>query len=422
MKILVVGGGGREHALVWKLRQSPGTEAIYCAPGNAGIDQLAEPVAIDPADVAGLVAFATSNEIDLVVPGPELPLTLGITDALESAGVRCFGPSRAAAQLEGSKAFTKQLLRECEIPTGAYAAFGDLEQARRYVREVGAPIVVKADGLAAGKGVILCESVAEAEDAVERIMGSREFGEAGDTVVVEEFLAGEEASFMAITDGETVMPLASSQDHKRALDGDLGPNTGGMGAYSPAPIVTAEMHERIMDDVMRPIVAGLARRGVVYRGVLYAGLMIDGGVPKVLEFNVRFGDPECQAILARYRGDLLEAMVATVDGRLAEVEAEWDERPAVCVVMASEGYPGRYQKGRVIEGLEDIADWSNGTVFHAGTARTDGVVVTAGGRVLGVTALGDDIAGAVAEAYRVVEKIHWPGAHYRRDIAHRALR
>lgn len=422
MKILVVGGGGREHALVWKLRQSSRADTIYCAPGNAGIDELAEPVAIVPSDIGALVAFARSKEIDLIVPGPELPLTLGIVDELEGAGMRCFGPSRAAAQLEGSKAFTKQLLQECEIPTGAYEAFTDLEQARRYVREVGAPIVVKADGLAAGKGVILCETVAEAEDAIERIMASREFGEAGATVVIEEFLEGEEASFMAITDGETVMPLASSQDHKRALDGDLGPNTGGMGAYSPAPIVTRGMHERIMDEVMRPIVAGLARRRIVYRGVLYAGLMIDGGVPKVLEFNVRFGDPECQAILARYRGDLLEAMVATVDGRLAEVEPEWDERPAVCVVMAAEGYPGKYEKGRVIEGLEALADWSNGMVFHAGTARADGRVVTTGGRVLGVTALGDDIAGAVAEAYSAVEKIHWSGVQYRRDIAHRALR
>ncbi len=421
MKLLVVGGGGREHALVWKLAQSSRVEKIYCAPGNAGIDELAEPVAIDPSDVAGLVAFAREKEIDLIVPGPELPLTLGITDELERHGLRSFGPSRAAAQLEGSKAFTKELLLECDVPTGAYAAFTELEPALAYVREVGAPLVVKADGLAAGKGVIICETVAEAESAVERIMAAREFGDAGDMVVVEEFLEGEEASFMAITDGRTVMPLASSQDHKRALDGDQGPNTGGMGAYSPAPIVTAALHERIMDEVMRPVVEGLARRGITYRGVLYAGLMIRDGVPKVLEFNVRFGDPECQVILARYRGDLLEAMIATVEGRLAEVVPDWDDRTAVCVVMAAEGYPGSYPKGRVIEGLESLSEWTKGKVFHAGTVRADGQVATSGGRVLGVTALGVDIAAAVDEAYAAVEKIHWAGAHYRRDIGHRAL-
>jgi phosphoribosylamine--glycine ligase len=421
MRILVIGGGGREHALVWKIGQSSRVEKLYCAPGNAGIDELAEPVKIDPSDVASLVEFARRESVDLVVPGPELPLTLGIADQLGRHGIRCFGPGRAGAQLEASKAFTKQLLRECGIPTAAYATFRDCAEAVAYVREGGAPVVVKADGLAAGKGVILCESVAEAEQAIQRIMVAREFGDAGDVVVIEEFLAGEEASFMAITDGETVLPLASSQDHKRAYDGDRGPNTGGMGAYSPAPIVTGELHERIMREVMQPLVAGLSRRGIAYCGVLYAGLMIDRGIPKVLEFNVRFGDPECQAILARLRGDLVDTMVAAVEGRLDEARPEWDARSAVCIVMAAEGYPGSYEKGRVIEGLEALRDWKHGVVFHAGTKRSEGRVVTAGGRVLGVTALGDDITGAVDEAYAAVAKIHWPGAHYRRDIAHRAL-
>ncbi len=423
MRVFVIGGGGREHALVWKLRQSPAVEEIYCAPGNAGIDELATPVAIDPSNVAALVAFARDQAIDLTVPGPELPLTLGIADALEAQGLRCFGPSRAAAQLEGSKAFTKELLGECGIPTGFYGSFTDAAAARRYVREVGAPIVVKADGLAAGKGVVVCGEVAEAERAIEEMMESRVFGDAGATVVIEEFLGGEEASFMAVTDGSTVLPLASSQDHKRIYDGDEGPNTGGMGAYSPAPVVTPELHEQVMAEVMRPLVAGLAKRGIRYRGVLYAGLMITSAGPKVLEFNVRFGDPECQAILLRMRGDLFELMQATVDGRLAETRIEWDDRVAVCVVMASEGYPGDYEKGRVIEGLQDLRGWSNGVVFHAGTtAGRNGEVLTAGGRVLGVTALGADVAAAVGEAYAAVERIRWPGAQYRRDIAHRALR
>ena len=421
MKIFVIGGGGREHALIWKLRQSHDVERIYCAPGNAGIDRLAEPVAIDPANVGALVDFAREKNIDLTVPGPELPLTLGIADELERQGLRCFGPNKEAARLEGSKVFTKELLVECGIPTGFYSSFTDPDQAQRYAREVGPPVVVKADGLAAGKGVIICESVDEAEAAIDQIMRSRVFGDAGDTVVVEEFLEGEEASFMAITDGKTVLPLASSQDHKRAQDGDRGPNTGGMGAYSPAPIVTAELHEQIMNEIMRPVVAGLAKRGIVYRGVLYAGLMIGRNGPKVLEFNVRFGDPECQVILSRFDGDLLAVMNATADGRLATVEPKWDDRPAVCVVMAAEGYPGNYEKGRVISGLETLDEWRDGVVFHAGTTTDGSEVVTSGGRVLGVTALGKDIRGAVDAAYSAVEKISWPGVRYRKDIAHRAL-
>ncbi len=422
MRVLVIGGGGREHALVWKLSQSPLLTKLYCAPGNAGIAEVAEIVAIAADDIKALVAFARAEKIDLIVPGPELPLTLGIADALEGHGLRCFGPVAAAARLEGSKAFTKDLLSECGIPTGFYSTFTDPDEARRYVREVGAPIVVKADGLAAGKGVLLCSTVEEAEDAIDRTMRSRVFGSAGDKVVVEEFLEGEEASFMAVTDGQTVLPLASSQDHKRALDGDRGPNTGGMGAYSPAPVVTAELHEQVMAEVMRPVVTGLADRGIRYRGVLYAGLMVTREGPKVLEFNVRFGDPECQAILMRLRGDLLEMMNATVDGELSTLSPQWDERPAVCVVMAAEGYPGNYEKGRVISGLEDLREWSDGVVFHAGTATDEGRVVTAGGRVLGVTAIGSDIDAAVGEAYRAVDAIRWEGVHFRRDIAHRALR
>ncbi len=421
MNVLVIGGGGREHALVWKLRQSSSVQQIYCAPGNAGIDQLAEPVDIDPSDVDRLVNFARERAIDLTVPGPELPLTLGIADELARLGLPCFGPSRAAARLEGSKAFAKDLLRECGIPTAAYQTFTDVARAKDYVRRIGAPIVVKADGLAAGKGVILCDSLADADAAIEQIMSVRAFGAAGETVVIEEFLCGEEASFMAVTDGTTVLPLASSQDHKRAYDGDRGPNTGGMGAYSPAPVVTGDLHDRIMAEVMHPVVAGLARRGVDYRGVLYAGMMMTSSGPKVLEFNVRFGDPECQVIMARFRGDLFALMMATVDGRLADFEMQWDERPSVCVVMAAEGYPEAYEKGRVIHGLEATGEWGEGVVFHGGTAMREGRVVTSGGRVLGVTALGTDIAAAVREAYDMVEKISWPGAQYRRDIAHRAL-
>ena len=422
MRVLVIGGGGREHALVWKLRQSSGLDALYCAPGNAGIDELAEPVDIDPSDIASLVAFAQKEKIDLVIPGPELPLTLGIAGELARHGLRCFGPDADGAQLEGSKAFTKELLLECGIPTGFYSAFNDADEAVRYVREVGAPIVVKADGLAAGKGVILCDTIEQAEEAIDQIMRSKVFGSAGETVVVEEFLEGEEASFMAITDGTTVLPLASSQDHKRAFDGDEGPNTGGMGAYSPAPIVTEDLHDQIMAEVMRPVVAGLAARGIRFCGVLYAGLMVTDAGPKVLEFNVRFGDPECQVIVARFRGDLLELMNAAVDGRLDQIQTDWDPRPAVCIVMASGGYPGAYDKGHLIQGLSGLREWRDGVVFHAGTSRTDKGVVTSGGRVLGVTALGDDIAGAVDEAYRAVRQIDWKDARYRSDIGHRALR
>ena len=421
MKILVLGGGGREHALIWKLRQSPRVDQIWCAPGNAGIDELAEPVAIDVTDVPAIVRFASEQQVDLVVPGPELPLTLGVIDALRDAGLRGFGPTRAAAQLEGSKTFAKDLMRRAKVPTGFFSSFTDADEAVRYVHEVGAPIVVKADGLAAGKGVLICETVAEAEKAIDEIMRWRTFGEAGARLVIEEFLVGEEVSFMALTDGETVLPLASSQDHKRAFDGDTGPNTGGMGAYSPAPVLTPALHARIMDEIMAPVVRALAERKIVYTGVLYAGLMITADGPKVLEFNCRFGDPECQALLMRFTGDLAAVMEAAADGRLAGTQLSWDDRAAVCVVLAAGGYPGNYERGKPISGLETLRDWRDGMVFHAGTMRRDGQVVTNGGRVLGVTALGADVTAAVAEAYQAVDRISWDGMHCRRDIGRRAL-
>lgn len=421
MKILVVGGGGREHALVWKLRQSPRVDKVYCAPGNAGIAELAELVSLDAGDVPGLVKFAREEKIDLTVVGPELPLTLGLVDELERHGLRGFGPSRAAAQLEASKAFAKELMRRQKIPTGFFSSFTEPEDAQRYVEEVGAPIVIKADGLAAGKGVVICETVREAHQAIDEIMRSKIFGEAGSRVVVEEFLQGEEISFMVITDGVTVLPLASSQDHKRALEGDKGPNTGGMGAYSPALAVTPELQERILKDIMMPAVRGLAERKITYRGVLYGGVMLTADGPKVLEFNVRFGDPECQALMVRLKSDLVEAMEAALSGRLDAVSLDWDQRSAACIVLAAEGYPGTYEKGREISGLEKLRDWSNGIVFHAGSASREGRLVTSGGRVLGVTALGRTLAAAVDEAYRAVDQIHWEGMHFRRDIGRQAV-
>lgn len=418
MRVLVVGGGGREHALAWKLRQSPGVAALYCAPGNAGIAAAAECVPIAADDLRGLLRFAKEQAIDLTVVGPELPLTMGIVDRFTAAGLRAFGPTEAAARLEGSKAFTKELLRQRRIPTAFFGVFTDPDDAVRYVNEVGAPIVVKADGLASGKGVFICRTVAEATEAIDEMMRGGLFGDAGNRVVVEEFLEGEEASFMALTDGTTVLPLATAQDHKRVHDGDRGPNTGGMGAYSPAPVITPALHDAVMREIMEPVVRGLTRHGIRYTGVLYAGLMVQGGRARVLEFNVRFGDPEAQVILARLRSDLLDLLVRASDGRLAGTTIAWDPRPAVCVVLAAEGYPGAVERGRPITGLDAVHD---AVVFHAGTRRTGDATVTDGGRVLGVTALGDTIDGAVATAYAAVERIHWPGMHYRHDIGHRAL-
>jgi phosphoribosylamine--glycine ligase len=424
MRVLVVGSGGREHALVWKLRQSPRARAVYCAPGNAGIAAHAECVPVGADDVRGLQRFAQERAIDLTVVGPEVPLTMGLVDRFAAAGLRAFGPTAAAARLEGSKAFTKELLRQLRIPTAFFGVFTDADEAVRYVRELGAPVVVKADGLAAGKGVFICPTLREAEETLDQVMRRRLCGDAGSRVVVEEFLEGEEVSFMAISDGTTVLPLATSQDHKRVFDADQGPNTGGMGAYSPAPAMTPALHQRVMAEVMEPVVQGLARQGTPYTGVLYAGLMLQGDRVKVLEFNVRFGDPEAQVILARLRSDLADLLERACDRRLAGVTLEWDARPAVCVVLAAEGYPGTVERGRVIEGLGALEGWRHGMVFHAGTRRLEappGLVVTDGGRVLGVTALGDTIAAAVDEAYRAAARIHWPGMHYRRDIGHRAL-
>jgi phosphoribosylamine--glycine ligase len=421
MNVLIIGGGGREHALAWKIRQSPRVQRVFCAPGNAGIAQVAElvPLAVD--DVAAFVRFARDERIDLTIVGPELPLTLGIADEFQRHGLRIFGPTRAGARIEGSKAFAKELLRRYNVPTGFFSTFSDADEASRYVAEVGVPIVVKADGLAAGKGVVICQTVKEAEDAIDEIMRTRIYGDAGERVVIEEFLEGEEVSFIGLSDGRTFLPLASSQDHKRAFDGETGPNTGGMGAYSPAPVVTPALHDRIMCEIMEPVVKGLNELKLDYRGVLYAGLIITESGPKVLEFNARFGDPECQPLMLRLRSDLVELMEACIDGRLAEVAVEWDTRAAACVVLAAAGYPGTYEKGKVIRGLDALRGWQNGVVFHAGTVQRDDAIVTNGGRVLGVTALGATVREAVTEAYRGTGQIDWDGIHYRRDIGYRAL-
>jgi phosphoribosylamine--glycine ligase len=421
MKVLVIGSGGREHALVWKIRQSERVARVYCAPGNAGIGELADLVALTPDDIAGLRRFAEQECIDLTVVGPELPLSLGLVDEFAAHGLRAFGPTRQAAQLETSKAFAKEFMRKQGIPTPYFGVFTDPDEARRYVSEVGAPIVVKADGLAAGKGVMICPTIKEAHEAIDEIMRARLFGDAGDRVVIEEFLEGEEVSFLAFTDGHTVLPLASAQDHKRVFDGDRGPNTGGMGAYSPAPLVTPALAEQIVQEILLPTVKGLTQRNILYKGVLYAGLMINKESIKVLEFNVRFGDPECQPLMLRLQSDLVEVMEAVIDERLAEVTLSWDPRPAVCVVLAAEGYPGSYATGHIITGLEELKTWREGMVFHAGTVYTNQAFATKGGRVLGVTTTGTDIADAIATAYRTVEKISWPGMHYRRDIGQRAL-
>ncbi len=421
MRVLVIGGGGREHSLVWKLSQSPRVTEVFAAPGNAGIAELAQCVDISASEVRRLREFAQKESIALTVVGPELPLTLGIVDEFTAHGLHIFGPTREAAALEGSKVFAKRLMRKYKIPTGFFQSFYRSEDARRYIQDVGAPIVVKADGLAAGKGAIVCRTVDEALDAITRIMDQRIFGDAGARVVVEEHLTGEEASFLAFTDGQAVLPLASAQDHKPAFDGDKGPNTGGMGAYSPAPVVTPAVHAKIMDQIMVPTVKAMAAEGCPYRGILYAGVMIAAGEPKALEFNVRFGDPEAQPLLMRMDGDLLTVMENVVDGRLRESEVHWRPEAAVCVVMAAGGYPGAHDTGKPISGLAAAARLKDVVVFHAGTALKAGKVVTNGGRVLGVTALGADIAAAIARAYQAVEKIRWDGVQYRTDIGRKAL-
>ncbi len=421
MKVLVVGGGGREHALVWKIAQSPKVKKVYCAPGNAGISEQATIVPIKASDLNGLIEFALAEKIDLTVVGPEDPLTRGIVDHFESKGLFIFGASRKAAEIEGSKAFAKEMMKKYYIPTAVYEVFDKRDDAVRYIRKCGAPMVVKADGLAAGKGVIICKTVEEAIQSVDEIMVKKIFGEAGNRVVVEEYLVGEEASYIAFTDGKAILPLASSQDHKAVFDGDQGPNTGGMGAYSPAPVVTDEVHERIIEKILRPIIYGMGEEGRPYKGVLYAGLMIHEGHPKVLEFNARFGDPETQPVLMRMKGDIVPILEACMKGTLSQHRIEWDNRSSVCVVMASKGYPGDYEKGKVIKGLKEVSRMDGVFVFHAGTAFNDEQMITNGGRVLGVTGLGEDVPRAIEKTYQAVKKISWDGVYYRTDIGQKAL-
>jgi phosphoribosylamine--glycine ligase len=423
MNILIIGNGGREHALAWKAAQSPLADTVFVAPGNAGtaLEAKLENVALDPMAFAELIEFAHANAVGLTIVGPEAPLVAGIVDAFSAAGLKCFGPSKAAAQLEASKSFTKDFLARHHIPSAHYATFTEVAPALAYLRQVGAPIVIKADGLAAGKGVILADDLASAEAAVHDMLAGNKFGDAGHRIVIEEFLTGEEASFIALVDGESILPMASSQDHKAAADGDTGPNTGGMGAYSPAPVVTPEIDARILQDVMRPTVRGMAAEGHHYRGFLYAGIMIESdGTPKVLEYNCRFGDPETQPIMLRLKSDLVALCLLAIDGGLQQAQAEWDQRAALGVVLAAGGYPGDYDKGQVISGLPEH-DGTDSKVFHAGTTLQDGQVVTNGGRVLCATALGESVSQAQANAYELLAGIHWNGLYYRRDIGHRAV-
>ena len=422
MNVLLVGSGGREHAIAWKLRQSKGLGKLYVAPGNAGTAQCGENVPIQDTDIQGIAEFSKKNAVGLVVIGPEEPLSLGLADALERAGIKAFGPSAGAAQLEADKAFSKQMMRSCAIPTAEARIFDRFSDAKAYIASRDEPVVVKATGLAKGKGVFVCDEPSDAILAAEKIMVQKVFGSAGDRIVVEEKLLGEEASILAFVDGRTIYVMESSQDHKPIGDGDTGPNTGGMGAYSPAPVVTDAMMDKISREILVPIVDGMNRNGTPYKGVLYVGLMVTPGGPRVLEFNVRFGDPETQALLARLDSDLLEVFLAVCDGRLEETTLTWDPRPAVCVVMASGGYPGDYQKGKAITGLAVAAQLKDVMVFHAGTVLRDGAVLTSGGRVLGVTAVGQDLRQAKARAYQAADLIRFEDVHYRRDIADKALR
>jgi phosphoribosylamine---glycine ligase len=420
MNILLLGSGGREHALAWKMAASPLVDRLFCAPGNAGIALEAACVALDIADHAAVIAFCRNSGIDFVVVGPEGPLCAGIVDDLEASGIKTFGPSRAAARLEGSKGFTKDLCRSAGIPTATYERFRSADPAKAYARDRGAPLVVKADGLAAGKGVVVAESVGEAEAAIDLMLGGG-LGEAGAELVIEEFLAGEEASFFALCDGETALPLASAQDHKRAFDGDKGPNTGGMGAYSPAPIVDVAMADRVMGDIVLPTLRAMTAKGAPYKGVLYAGLMITADGPKLIEYNARFGDPECQVLMPRLMSDLVPALLASRDGVLKSLDLRWRPEAALTVVMAARGYPGPYAKGSVIEGLDDAAAVEGVEIFHAGTKQESGRVLANGGRVLDVSALGRSVREARARAYEAVSRIRWPEGFCRHDIGWRAV-
>ncbi|MFH1576609.1 MAG: phosphoribosylamine--glycine ligase [Candidatus Margulisiibacteriota bacterium] len=423
MKILVIGSGGREHALVWKISQSPKVDKIYCAPGNAGTAELAENVAIKDSDIKALKEFAKEKKIDLTVVGPEVPLVAGIVDIFEKDGLKIFGPCQRAALIEGSKVFSKEFMIKYEISTAQAGIFDNLKEAHDYINVIGAPVVVKADGLAAGKGVIVCQTKEEAIAAVDLILVKREFGKAGDKVIIEECLVGEEASIIALTDGKSIVPLASSQDHKRVFDNDEGPNTGGMGAYSPAPIVTDRLMEEIVVNVLRPFVSGMNQEGTPYKGVIYAGVMVTKDGPKVLEFNCRFGDPETQPILMRMKSDIVPIFEAVVSGKLDNRLIEWNEKAAVCVVLASGGYPGKYEKGIPITGIDKVDQLDNAYVFQAGTKLASGKqIVTSGGRVLGVTALGDGIKFAIQNAYRAVSFIKFKDMLYRKDIGKKAIK
>ena len=422
MQVLVIGGGGREHTLVWKLAQSKSVTKIYAAPGNPGMKGLAECVDLDIADLDGLADWAEKHAIDLTVVGPEAPLVAGIVDVFKARGLTIFGPSAKAAEIEGSKIFSKELMEKYGVPTAFFKVCDNLADARAFVEEKGAPIVIKADGLAAGKGVVVAMTKDEALDALDDMMGHHKFGSAGNRVVIEEFMEGEEASLLAFTDGKTIVPMLAAQDHKRVNDGDQGPNTGGMGAYCPAPVMTAALKEKTVKEVLRPIVDALAKEGRPYSGCLYAGLMIKGDSVKVVEFNARFGDPETQVVLPLLKSDLAKIMVACAKGTLQPDMVEWSDKAAVCVVMASGGYPGSYKKGLPITGLKAAGAMEDVVVFHAGTREEDGKILTNGGRVLGVTAVADDIPSAQQKAYDAVDKIHFDGAHFRQDIAWRALR
>ncbi|MFT4577680.1 MAG: phosphoribosylamine--glycine ligase [Nitrospinales bacterium] len=420
MQVLVIGGGGREHALVWKIKQSPRVEKIFCAPGNAGTAEIAENIPIAADDIKGLLEFALEKGIGLTVVGPEQPLVKGIVDQFEEKGLRIFGPNARAAELEGSKSFSKDIMKKYGLPTAEYKTFNSADSAAKYIENKNCPLVVKADGLAAGKGVLLCQTVDEALAAVDSIMGKRSFGEAGDQIVVEEFLEGEEVSVLAFSDGQTVLLMDSAQDHKAAYDGDKGPNTGGMGAYSPAPIFTETMRQKVRDKIMLPMVRAMQQEGRPYKGILYAGLMLTKTGPQILEFNARFGDPETQPLLVRMDSDIIPIFEACIDGTLDECPLQWKSESSVCVVMAAKGYPDSYEKGKSISGLKDANALPGVVVFHAGTKEQDGEVLTQGGRVLGVTAIGEDTATAISRAYNAIEKIEWDGIHYRKDIGHRA--
>jgi len=421
MRILVVGSGGREHALVWKIAQSKRVNKIFCAPGNGGIKEIAELVNIKADDVDALLEFAKKNKIDLTVVGPEVSMVKGIVDRFSQEGLRIFGLPKELAMLEGSKVFAKEQMKRFGVATADFRIFNDPDRAKEYLRQKGAPIVIKADGLAAGKGVVVAKTIEEAEEAIESMLVKKVFGASGQRIILEDCLEGEEASILIFTDGKNIIPLVSSQDHKRIFDDDKGPNTGGMGAYSPAPVVSGKIFDDIIRDIFRPIIEGFSREGKFYKGVLYGGLMLTKSGPMLLEFNVRFGDPETQAILPRLKSDLVEVMTACIDARLDKIKLEWDERACLCVVLASKGYPGSYEKHKEICGLSDVKGMKDSMVFHAGTFSENGKIFTSGGRVLGVTALGKDIGHAKDSAYAAIDKIKFDGIYYRKDIGYRAI-